>query len=348
MIAGGHPQPDPRLRAARWCAGAARTGRESAAEVLDPPIVAVTATGTVVVPPSCRDVGARSAPDVGLHVHQGGRGRPGRAVSAGRRGRRAPTTVGTDVLHGLDAAVAAATAGLRPVGDVPWYVCSSAGGGLRLAVVGYEALVTARGRATGSGCRPGRRWCTWPPGRLDAARRRRAAGGPPGCGAAGRRHRRRRRRGADAQRDPAGRGPGWRVPVVVAGNADARDEAGAALLAAAGVPVTAADNVLPRIGVLDAGAGPGGDPGGVPAARHRRQAAVAGRPVRAAGAGGHPGRGAHRRGGARRRASAGTWLVVDVGGATTDVYSVLTPDERAGGPRPGGRRHAVAGPYRRG
>ena len=34
----------------RWCAGAGRTGRESAAEVLDPPIVAVTATGTVVVP----------------------------------------------------------------------------------------------------------------------------------------------------------------------------------------------------------------------------------------------------------------------------------------------------------
>ncbi|TDB71965.1 glutamate mutase L, partial [Micromonospora sp. KC723] len=49
----------------------------------------------------------------------------------------APTTVGTDVLHGLDAAVGAATAGLT-VGDVPWYVCSSAGGGLRLAVVGYE------------------------------------------------------------------------------------------------------------------------------------------------------------------------------------------------------------------
>ncbi|PWU56852.1 glutamate mutase, partial [Micromonospora globispora] len=49
----------------------------------------------------------------------------------------APTTVGTDVLHGLDAAVAAAIAGLG-VRDVPWYVCSSAGGGLRLAVIGYE------------------------------------------------------------------------------------------------------------------------------------------------------------------------------------------------------------------
>ena len=49
----------------------------------------------------------------------------------------APTTVGTDVLHGLDAAVGAATAGLA-AGDLPWYVCSSAGGGLRLAVIGYE------------------------------------------------------------------------------------------------------------------------------------------------------------------------------------------------------------------
>ncbi|TDC28639.1 glutamate mutase L, partial [Micromonospora sp. KC213] len=53
----------------------------------------------------------------------------------------APTTVRSDVLHGLDAAVAAATAGL-PVVGAPWYVCSSAGGGLRLAVVGYEHLVT--------------------------------------------------------------------------------------------------------------------------------------------------------------------------------------------------------------
>ncbi|OWU99776.1 glutamate mutase, partial [Micromonospora wenchangensis] len=51
----------------------------------------------------------------------------------------APTSVGTDVLHGLDAAVGAAAdgAGAGPAGALPWYVCSSAGGGLRLAVVGY-------------------------------------------------------------------------------------------------------------------------------------------------------------------------------------------------------------------
>src|SRR5690606_36615471 len=53
-----------------------------------------------------------------------------------------PTTVDSDVLHGLEAAVASATAGLGRR-RLPRHVCSSAGGGLRLAVVGYERLVTA-------------------------------------------------------------------------------------------------------------------------------------------------------------------------------------------------------------
>ena len=53
-----------------------------------------------------------------------------------------PTTAGTDVLDGLDAAVAAAGGT-----GYPRLVCSSAGGGLRLAVVGYEELVTARAGA---------------------------------------------------------------------------------------------------------------------------------------------------------------------------------------------------------
>ena len=44
----------------------------------------------------------------------------------------------------------------------------------------------------------------------------------------------------------------WRVPVVLAGNADVTAEL-TALLAAAKVPVTAAGNVLPRIGVLAPG-----------------------------------------------------------------------------------------------
>src|SRR3954453_21462045 len=60
-------------------------------------------------------------------------------LDGGRLVRRAevPTSAATDVLTGLDEAVAAVGGGDR------LYVCSSAGGGLRLAVVGYEALVTA-------------------------------------------------------------------------------------------------------------------------------------------------------------------------------------------------------------
>ena len=51
-----------------------------------------------------------------------------------------PTTIGTDVLIGLDAAVAA-VAGGREIDELR--VCSSAGGGLRLGVIGYERAITA-------------------------------------------------------------------------------------------------------------------------------------------------------------------------------------------------------------
>ena len=50
-----------------------------------------------------------------------------------------PTTIGTDVMDGVDAVRAALGAGR----DVETLACSSAGGGLRLAVVGYEQLVTS-------------------------------------------------------------------------------------------------------------------------------------------------------------------------------------------------------------
>ncbi len=84
-----------------------------------------------------------------------------------------PTTVGTDVLDGLDVAVRAA--GGEPC---PLYVCSSAGGGLRLAVVGYERLVTARA-AQQVGLTAGRGWCTWRPGAWTAP-------GSPSCAPHGR------------------------------------------------------------------------------------------------------------------------------------------------------------------
>ncbi|WP_344141322.1 glutamate mutase L [Polymorphospora rubra] len=238
-----------------------------------------------------------------------------------------PTTVGSDVLRGLDAAVAAATVGLGP-SDVPWLVCSSAGGGLRLAVVGYEELVTAQAGAR-VGLSAGARVVHVSAGRLDAAgvSALRAArpdvvllvGGTDGgdaevlVGNAGRLARAR-----------------WRVPVVVAGNVDVRDEV-VAVLAGRGVPVSAADNVLPRIGVLAPGSA---------------RAAIREVFLRHVIGGKRLSRGP--RFGALVRAATpdavltgvealagqvgGDLLVVDVGGATTDVYSVLTPDERATGP----------------
>ncbi|MGN9768526.1 glutamate mutase L [Micromonospora sp. SD12] len=240
----------------------------------------------------------------------------------------APTTVGTDVLHGLDAAVGAATAGLAGVRDAPWYVCSSAGGGLRLAVIGYERLVTAQaGRRVGLSA--GANVVHVAAGRLGAADLAglRAArpdvvllvGGTDGGDAETLTH--------NATRLARAR---WRVPVVLAGNVEVREELHT-VLAAAGVPVTVADNVLPRIGVL----APAGARaairevflrhviGGKRLSRGSRfarlvraatpDAVLTGVEVLADALG-------------------GDLVVVDVGGATTDVYSVLTPDERATGP----------------
>jgi uncharacterized protein (TIGR01319 family) len=235
-----------------------------------------------------------------------------------------PTTAETDVLHGLDAAVAAVGGGDET------YVCSSAGGGLRLAVAGYESLVTAEaGHRVGLSA--GAQVVHVAAGPLDgrAVAALRAArpdvvllvGGTDGGDAEVLLH--------NAHRLGTSR---LRVPVVLAGNAGARDEA-AALLAARGVPVTATGNVLPRIGVLDPGPARAAIRevflrhviGGKRLSRGRRfaslvraatpDAVLAGVEVLA------------------DRTGAGV-LVVDVGGATTDVYSALLPDaESESGPR---------------
>ncbi|GIJ20830.1 glutamate mutase L [Micromonospora lutea] len=239
----------------------------------------------------------------------------------------APTTVGSDVLYGLDAAVGVACAGLGSTA-VPWFVCSSAGGGLRLAVIGYEPLVTAQaGRRVGLSA--GADVVHVAAGRLGRAELTalRAArpdvvllvGGTDGGDAETLTH--------NATRLARAR---WRVPVVLAGNVDVRDDLHG-LLAGAGVPVTVADNVLPRIGVLAPGSaraairqvflrhvigGKGLSRGGRFARLVRAatpDAVLSGVEVLAEVAG-------------------GDLVVVDVGGATTDVYSVLTPDERASGP----------------
>lgn len=237
------------------------------------------------------------------------------------------TTVDSDVLVGLDAAVAATVAGV-PAGlvaaDRPYSldVCSSAGGGLRLAVVGFEQLVTAEaGHRVGLSA--GARVVHVAAGRLDrssvdalgAARPDVVllVGGTDGGD-------------ADVLVHNAGRlaAARLRVPVVVAGNVDGRDRAMAAL-AATRVAAVATANVLPRIGELSPS----------PA-----RAAIREMFLRHVIGGKRLSRG-------RRFASlvrgatpdlvlsavelfadeiAGDLMVIDVGGATTDVYSVLRPD----------------------
>jgi uncharacterized protein (TIGR01319 family) len=235
-----------------------------------------------------------------------------------------PTTADSDVLTGLDAAVSALD------DRAPLYVCSSAGGGLRLAVVGYESLVTAEaGHRVGLSA--GAQVVHVAAGRLDgrAVASLRAArpdvillvGGTDGGDGETLLH--------NAGRLATSR---LRVPVVVAGNAEVRDEA-AAVLSARRVPVTVTGNVLPRIGVLDP----------APARSAIRQVFL--RHVI-----GGKGLSKGPRFASLVRAAtpdvvlaavevladvtgAGV-LVVDVGGATTDVYSALVPDAEAEtGPR---------------
>ncbi len=147
------------------------------------------------------------------------------------------TTIDTDVLDGVDACLAALDAP-----DAPVLACSSAGGGLRIAVVGNEELVTAEA---------GRRVALSSGGTVVAVVA--AARGPVSV--------------AEARPDVvlltggtdggntevvvrAARelvASGWSGPVVVAGNADAAEEVTAALGA---VPHRVVANVVPRIGVL--------------------------------------------------------------------------------------------------
>lgn len=151
-----------------------------------------------------------------------------------------------DVLDGYDACLAELEARHPGARDARTLACSSAGGGLRIAVLGNEALVTAEaGRrvALSSG---GKVVAVLSsdrgPGDLAAVLTEDAPdvllltggtdGGDPEALLAG------------AQEVVA---CGWRGPVVVAGNVEARDEAGAIL---GDVPHLLADNVVPRIGVL--------------------------------------------------------------------------------------------------
>lgn len=247
-----------------------------------------------------------------------------------------PTTSGSDVLDGFTTARAGVAAALPGADLSRVLACSSAGGGLRLGVVGYERAVTAEGGRR-VGLSAGARVEHVAAGPLDdgavdgllAARPDVVllVGGTDGGNAEVLLHNAARLAGAELS-----------VPVVVAGNVEVRDEV-CALLAAGGLTALPTANVLPRIGVLDA------EParatirqvfirhviGGKGLSRSAEFAAV----VRAATpdavlsgvqvlADAFPGDGAAASG-------SGDVLVVDVGGATTDVYSVLraTCDEQA-------------------
>jgi len=245
---------------------------------------------------------------------------------------QAPTTL-DDVVAG----VLTATAGFC---NVPVIACSSAGGGLRLAVVGYEELISAEAghRAALSA---GARVVHVAAGVLDAAGLAALAaaepdvvllvGGTDGGEASVLQANAAALAGADRP-----------VPVVLAGNAALRDEV-AAVLRAGGVPVHEADNVLPDIGRLAPESARtairevflehviGGDRLSTdPRLRQWVRAVTPDAVLDGVGV-------------LARLAAPDSVVVVDVGGATTDVYSV--PDVDAEQAALG--REAVGVPARR-
>ena len=243
------------------------------------------------------------------------------------------TTIDTVVLDGWDACRAVLAAADPRAADAEVLACSSAGGGLRIGVVGNEELVTAEaGRRVALSS--GGRVVHVAHGRLsdDGVQALRTArpdvvllvGGTDGGNA------------EVLLGCAAGlAGAGWRGPVVVAGNVEVRDEV-AGLLDGAGTPYVLADNVVPRIGVL---------------APDSARAAIREMFLRHVIGGKHLSqradftamvRGATpdvvltavellAHGLGPERPGAGDVVVVDVGGATTDVHSVVEVDAEDSG-----------------
>jgi uncharacterized protein (TIGR01319 family) len=244
-------------------------------------------------------------------------------------GSAATVTTGTqrrgDILDGYRSLRSA----LGVPDDAVVHACSSAGGGLRLAVVGYERTVTAQaGQRVGLSA--GAKVVHVASGELttaDVAELRAArpdmvllVGGTDGGNSDVLLH-----NAARLAKAAIGGHGDHAVPIVVAGNVDARDEAAAALQAT-GRPVVLADNVLPQIGVIApdsaraairaaflrhviGGKGLSRDPAfGSMVEAATPDVVLRGVEVLATVEGG------------------GDVLVVDIGGATTDVYSCLTPE----------------------
>jgi uncharacterized protein (TIGR01319 family) len=239
----------------------------------------------------------------------------GEVVGAASHRTTIPTADGQgDVLDGLDACRSALGVG----DDVEVLACSSAGGGLKIAVLGNEELVTAEA---------GRRVALSSGGMVEdvatVASGRVSLGSDVILLTGG-------TDGGNAESLLVGarliaESP-WRGPVVVAGNIEARDEA-AAILGA--VPHVLADNVVPRIGVL-------APESARSAIREMFLTHVIG------------GKALSARGGFTELVqgptpdlvltgvevlarAVGDVAVVDVGGATTDVHSVLTLDPEDAG-----------------
>ncbi len=242
------------------------------------------------------------------------------------------TTLDSDVLDGWEACLSRLVAVVPSAAQAQVLACSSAGGGLRIAVVGNEELVTAEA---------GRRVALSSGGHvvhvasgLDAValtdlRRSEPdvvllVGGTDGgnsevlVGCA----------------EALAHG-GWQAPVVVAGNVDAADTVGA-LFDRAGTPYVLADNVVPQIGVL---------------APESARAAIREMFLRHVIGGKQLSRRADftsmvkgatpdvvltavellAHGIDEQRPGAGDVVVVDVGGATTDVHSVVEIDPEDAG-----------------
>lgn len=237
-----------------------------------------------------------------------------------------PTTLGTDVLDGVstlaDQFAAAGHEVPRLTDRERVLLCSSAGGGLRLAVVGYERQVTAEaGQRVGlSAGAKVVHIATGPMRTADVAALRAdrpdvvlLVGGTDGGNAEVLVH--------NARRLATSR---LGAPIVVAGNQAARDDV-IAELERTGRSWVLADNVLPRIGVVEPASARAAIRevflrhviGGKKLSRGPLFASL----VRAATPD------AVLTGVEAVADATGTdVMVIDIGGATTDVYSVLTPE----------------------
>jgi len=232
-----------------------------------------------------------------------------------------PTTLRTDVLDGYRSICQTlAAAGQPPAAEV--LACSSAGGGLRLAVVGYERSVTAEaGHRVGLSAGAKIVHVATGPMTTAAVAALRATrpdvillvGGTDGGNAEVLLH--------NGSRLARAR---LRAPVVVAGNIEARAEVALAL-ESAGRHFILTDNVLPQIGEIN--------PDGARAAirqmflrhviggKHLSKGPKFASMVRAATPD------AMLRGVETLAVETdGDVMVFDIGGATTDVYSVVSPE----------------------